>query len=418
MNNEPIRCSDSDELEKMQDILNITPSGQNPLLYWHQVAMDAIQAREQNEKRRKNDCQELERLKRYEQNEHEHHGMDDSGNGGASTVVDVGHGAGNGTGCGDTSEEGCDDIGRSLGDEFHVAVVLVSGNAIGHGCTEETLNGTEDGNGEGHGHELLNQFESDVGHYHIGQLRLDLETVANGVNAGDAEELFHNEYGRGAEQNAIERAGNLVEYGNSAGDHGREDDEQQAADGHDEVPNIEGGDVLGIADPLADEIARRLQRNADGLTSLADRLLGETEDVAHLCSEDGDGNTGCETHDDGIGDELDERTQTERTQRHKDDSGQNGGDEQTLQSVFGIVDNTIYNNDESSRGTSDLYLGTSQQRNEETSDDGCDDSLLGRYATGNTKCDGKGKRHNTYNNASHEILHEHLAAVPPQTVYQ
>ena len=176
--------------------------------------------------------------------------------------------------------------------------------------------------------------------------------------------------------------------------------------------------MLGIADPLADEIAGRLQGNADGLTSLADRFLGETEDVTHLCGENGDGNTGGEAHNDGVGDELDERTQAERTQRHKDNSGQNGGDEQALQSVFGIVDNTIYNNNESSRGTSNLYLGTSQQRNEETGDDGRDDSLLGRYATGDTKCDGKGERHNTYNNASHEILHEHLAAVPPQTVYQ
>ena len=152
-----------------------------------------------------------------EQDEQKHHGMDDAGNGCAATVVDVGHGAGNGTGCGDAAKERRDDIGRSLGDEFHVAVVLVSGNAIGHGCTEQTLDGTQNGNGEGHGHELLDEFESDVGHYHIWQLGLDLETVANGVDAGDAEELFHNEYGYGAEQNAIERAGNLVEHRNAAG---------------------------------------------------------------------------------------------------------------------------------------------------------------------------------------------------------
>ena len=59
---------DATEKER-QNILNITPCDQDPVIYWHQVAVDAIHARERSEERIKERNEEYERLKQYEQSE-------------------------------------------------------------------------------------------------------------------------------------------------------------------------------------------------------------------------------------------------------------------------------------------------------------------------------------------------------------
>jgi len=64
------RTMDPNE-QKRRDILSITPSGQDPVCYWHQVAQDAIHARERNEEFRKANKDELERLRAYEKSERE-----------------------------------------------------------------------------------------------------------------------------------------------------------------------------------------------------------------------------------------------------------------------------------------------------------------------------------------------------------
>ena len=62
------RTMDPNE-QKRRDILSITPPGQDPVLYWHQVSQDAIHARERNEEFRKANKDELERLRAYENSE-------------------------------------------------------------------------------------------------------------------------------------------------------------------------------------------------------------------------------------------------------------------------------------------------------------------------------------------------------------
>ena len=61
---------------KRSNIISITPPDQDPVLYWHQVAQDAISARERADARRKEDRAELERLQQYERNEKSRHMKD------------------------------------------------------------------------------------------------------------------------------------------------------------------------------------------------------------------------------------------------------------------------------------------------------------------------------------------------------
>lgn len=42
-----------EDAKRYRDILEITPSDQNPVFYWHQVAMDAIKSAESDQKRAK-----------------------------------------------------------------------------------------------------------------------------------------------------------------------------------------------------------------------------------------------------------------------------------------------------------------------------------------------------------------------------
>lgn len=69
MSEEIIRNNHTENLEKMLNIRNITPIGEEPLLYWYNVARDAITAQQRSDERRKEDRAELERLKKYEQDE-------------------------------------------------------------------------------------------------------------------------------------------------------------------------------------------------------------------------------------------------------------------------------------------------------------------------------------------------------------
>ena len=59
---------ESDDDRKRRDICNLVPAGQDPLIYWHQVAMDAIDAQEKTKARHKDEQIELEKLKYEDEN--------------------------------------------------------------------------------------------------------------------------------------------------------------------------------------------------------------------------------------------------------------------------------------------------------------------------------------------------------------
>ena len=353
-----------------------------------------------------------------EQDEQQHSGMNEACHWGASAIVDIGHGARDGT-CGrNASEQGRHDVGHALCHQFHVAVMLVADYTVGHSRTEEALDGTQDSNREGHRHQFLYHADGDGGHHHIGELCLNVEAVTDGVDALNAQIILEEIYGYGAQHNTIERPGNLVEHLDAACEHGSEDDEQQAADGHAEVPGIERVDVLGIAYPFAHKVARCLQRDANRVPALAHSLLGEAQNVAHLGGEDGNSNTCREAHDNGIRDKLDDSPQAEHAQCHQYHASQDGGDEQALQAILRIGDNTIDDDDECARGATNLHFGPSQQGDEETSNNGGDDALFGSHSAGNAECNGQWQGHNAYDHTSHKVFHKCAPVIPFQAFQQ
>ena len=55
--------------QKLASIINNTPADQDPLIYWHQVALDAIDNADRERKRTEDIRAENDNLKRYQANE-------------------------------------------------------------------------------------------------------------------------------------------------------------------------------------------------------------------------------------------------------------------------------------------------------------------------------------------------------------
>ena len=163
----------------------------------------------------------------YQQDEYQHYGMDDAGNGGAAAVVDIGHRAGYGASGRNTAKQRGNYVCHTLSHQFGVGVVAVANSTVGNGSAEQTLNSAQNGNGESHWQKVLQGVEGETGHYHVGQLCLNVKAVANGVYAFHAELALEHEYDQCAHQNTIQRTGNLVQHRHTLQCHGREDDDKQ-----------------------------------------------------------------------------------------------------------------------------------------------------------------------------------------------
>ena len=93
-----------------------------------------------------------------------------NGNGGASAIVDVGHGAGNGACSGDAAEDGRSNVGNALSDELGVRVVVVANDTISHCGREQRLYSTEDCNGDSRTDKSLDDFPRQFRNHRARQL--------------------------------------------------------------------------------------------------------------------------------------------------------------------------------------------------------------------------------------------------------
>ena len=148
--------------------------------------------------------------------------------------------------------------------------------------------------------------------------------------------------------------------------------------------------MADVHEPLAHEVARHL---------FATEV--QPQDVRHLRGEDGDRYTTGKAHHNGVGDELDDRSQAEQPQRYKDDARHERGHQQAGLAV--LLDDTIHYDDECPRGPAYLHAAAAQQRHDEACDDGGDDALLGRHAGGDAKGYGQRKGHDAYDDACHDV---------------
>ena len=67
---------------------------------------------------------------------------------------------------------------------------MVANDTVGNGGREQTLDSTEDSNGDGWSYQSLDGLPRQSWHYGTRQLRIDAETVADGLDGGDACILF------------------------------------------------------------------------------------------------------------------------------------------------------------------------------------------------------------------------------------
>ena len=117
--------------------------------------------------------------------------MDNSGYRCFTSVVNIRHGTGNGSGSGNTSEQGGYDIGCSLGDQFCIGIVAVAYHTVCYSGGQQGFDGSQYGDGDGYRKQFSDSFPIQCRHSGIRQFRFDGETVADGLDAVDSTESFH-----------------------------------------------------------------------------------------------------------------------------------------------------------------------------------------------------------------------------------
>ena len=187
-----------------------------------------------------------------EQDEEQDDGVDKSRHGGAAAVVDVRHGAGDGAGDGDAAKEGHDDVGRALSHQLRVRVVPIARHAVGHGGREERLDGAKHGDGKGRGQEQVDRLWIDGDARGRGQGGIDLEAVADGFEACQAEMFAQDVSCDSHHYDGCQRSGYALR------DAWREHDDGDAghADGYG-WPR-KGAEAAGVDDPFREEVARHV----------------------------------------------------------------------------------------------------------------------------------------------------------------
>ena len=99
----------------------------------------------------------------------------------------------------------------------------------------------------------------------------------------------------------------------------------------------------------------------------------------------------------------------EHAKHNKEDTCQKRCDGQTLETI--LLDDAVNNNNECACRTTDLNLGTSEDRYDQSGDDGGDNTFLRRHARGDTEGDGQRQCHDADNNAGEQICRQLLPVV-------
>ena len=209
------------------------------------------------------------------------------------------------------------------------------------------------------------------------------EAVADGFDARDAAEVFEEIDRQGHDDDGDQCTGQFLIDTRGDGDdqYGDETDE--------ECGERHGVEVGEISHPLADEIG-------------GDIIDLQAKEVDDLCGEDGQGDTAGEADNDGIRDELDDRAEFEETEEHENDTSHESGDGEAGEAV--VADDVVDDDDEGAGGASDLYAVTAESRDQETADDGRDETHSGGDAAGDTEGDGEREGNDADHYTGYKIL--------------
>ena len=327
------------------------------------------------------------------QDEQEDNGVHNTGDRRFPAIVDVRHRAGDGSGYGDTAEEGDYDIRRTLGNQFGIGIMLVARNTICHSRREQGFDGAQDGYRKGRGEKEVYHLHIKLNRRGLGHGCLDGKAVADGFDAGEVEirpphidcHRHHND--------SHQRTGHPLR---KLRGQDNDDDAQQSDSRREPVDRRESPDV---GNPFRDEIRRHLVHR-------------QPEEVFDLRRENRQGDSAREADDDGVGDKLDDRPQLQRAHDDQQDARHDRRDGQSLEPE--VLDDAIYNNNKGSRRPSDLDGAAAEQRNHESADDGGNQTLFGTHARGDTECNGQRQGDDAHDDARHQVCHEFFFGISLQ----
>ncbi len=234
---------------------------------------------------------------------------------------------------------------------------MVAAHTVSHRGTEQTLDGTEYGDYHGCGEEPLHVLPAQVGHGQSRNFSLDFtELVINGIHMITC--VFVEKVNTYRHQdNRYQRAGDFL------GNLGRKDNHQHTEQSHCRSHPIQGEKMLRIHCPFRQEVARQSP------------LYLQTKQVLDLRSKDGHGNTAGEAHDNRIRDKLDDRAKPTYAQQYQEKSRQHRGHHQPRKSQGWVADDAENDYDKCACGTTYLYTASTQRGNQETTDDGGQNTL-------------------------------------------
>ena len=173
-------------------------------------------------------------------------------------------------------------------------------------------------------------------------------------------------------------------------------DDNHTNDTHDRAPDVSGREVGDVAYPLVDEVGRH-------------RVDAQSEEVLYLGGEDSYSDTTRKTNDNRVGYVLDDSSEFQQTEEYQEYTCHNGGNGKPLKPI--LLNDAVDDDDEGTGRAAYLHLAATEQRDDESGNDSRDDALLGCYARGDTKSDGKWQGYNAHNDTSHEVAHECLFVI-------
>lgn len=159
--------------------------------------------------------------------------------------------------------------------------------------------------------------------------------------------------------------------------------------------------MAGVGLPLLDEIRGH-------------RAHLQSEKVLHLTGEDDHRDPRCEACDDGIGNELDQRTHARQPEDHEDGAGDQRADDKSFVAV--LCDDAVDDDHERAGGTTDLHAAAAEGRDEKAGDDRRVKPTLGRHSGSDGEGEGERKRDDADHHAGNHVARQRFAGIAlPQT---
>ena len=153
-----------------------------------------------------------------------------------------------------------------------------------------------------------------------------------------------------------------------------------------------GREADALCAPYACHFARNSHRHRAHL---------EAQQILDLRREDDDRDAAREARHDRVRDELDRASEPRQAERDEDQAGENRADRQAFDPVAG--DDPVHDDDEGARRPADLDAAASEERDQESRDDGGDEPLLRRHAGGDREGESERNRDDADDDAGLQI---------------